>query len=316
MSVGETPNAGQTPNVGKTPNVGGMPNVGEILGKTASWLAGRGFESARLEAELLMAHVLGTDRLSLYLDRDRPLVEEEIDAYRELVRRRAGGEPVAYLTGTREFYGLDFRLTSGVLVPRPETEMLVDRARELGAGRILDLCTGSGCVAITIAVRLPDAQVTATDSSGVALAVARENARTHGVDTRVRFLEGDLFACLGPAPDSDPDSDSDSATGSTPGGRFDLVVANPPYVPLGQATEVGRHEPALALYAGADGLDLVRRIVAEAPRWLESHGTLLVEIGEDQDSAALALASSGDYASAEVHRDLSGHPRVLEATRR
>ena len=266
----------------------------EILQKTASWLAGKGFESARLEAELLLAHLLSTDRVGLYVDPDRPLTGEEIDAYRDLIRRRAGGEPVAYLTGQREFFGLQFEVTPAVLVPRPETEMLVDRARQLNARRLLDLCTGSGCVAVTCAVRLPETEVVATDLSAAALEVARRNAATHGVENRVRFLEGDLFEALG----------SDD--------RFDLITANPPYVPQGQAAAVALHEPQEALFAGADGMAILRRLIGGAPARLEPGGTLLVEIGEDQEVAVRA-ETEPLFASVEIHRDLAGHPRILEA---
>ena len=266
----------------------------EILQKSASWLAGKGFESARLEAELLLAHLLATDRVGLYVDPDRPLTPDEIDAYRELLQRRAAGEPVAYLTGKREFFGLEFEVTPDVLVPRPETEMLVDRAREIGGGSLLDLCTGSGCVAIVCAMRLPEAEVVATDLSAAALEVARRNAAAHDVETRVRFIEGDLFEPL------------------EAGSRFDVIVSNPPYVATGQAEDVALHEPHAALYAGPDGMDVLKRLIAGAPERLEPGGTLLTEIGDDQEEAVRAVAEAL-FREVAVHRDLAGHPRVLEA---
>ena len=268
--------------------------VKEILRRSASWLAGKGFESARLEAELLLAHVLGVSRLELYTESERPLEQREVDAYRALLRRRAEGEPAAYLTGEREFYGLAFHVDADVLVPRPETELLVDRARELRPATVLDLGTGCGCIAVACAVRLPEAALVATDLSARALEIAEVNARRHGVADRIRFLEGDLFRPL------------------EEGERFDLVVSNPPYVPEGRAREVGRHEPHAALYSGADGLDLLRRLVPAAGAHLAPAGTLLAEIGEDQGEAVRALARE-HFASVEIHPDLAGLDRYLEA---
>ena len=265
-------------------------NVGEILQKSASWLAGKGLESPRLEAELLLAHVLGTDRVGLYVVADRPLDEAELDAYRSLLRRRAGGEPVAYLTGGREFYGLEFKVTPDVLVPRPETELIVDRVRELAPATLLDLGTGSGCIAVSCAVRLPEASVTATDLCAAALEVARGNAERHAAD--IRFLKGDLFDPL------------------EPGSRFDLIASNPPYVAEGCAMPPG--EPRLALHGGREGLDLIRRVIDGAPAWLAEGGTLLVEIGEEQELAVKSAARR--FESVVVHRDLAGLARLLEAS--
>ena len=264
--------------------------VREILQKTASWLAGKGFESARLEAELLLAHLLGTDRVGLYLVADRPLDEGELERYRDLLRRRVAGEPVAYLTGVREFYGLEFKVTPDVLVPRPETELIVDRVRELQPADLLDLGTGSGCIAVACALRLPGIAVTATDVSAAALAVARHNAERHAVD--IRFCKGDLFDPL------------------ERGSRFGLIASNPPYVAAGQLPPA---EPRLALLGGADGLDLVRRVIHGAPDWLAKGGTLLVEIGEDQGDSVEALARAR-FSKTTLHRDLAGLPRLIEAS--
>lgn len=274
--------------------------VQEVLRRSAGWLRDKGLESPRLEAELLLAHVLGGERLDLYTQGDRPLVAPELDAYRTLLRRRAAGEPSAYLTGAREFYGLAFEVGPAVLVPRPETELLVDRARELAPRRILEIGTGSACIAVTCARRLEDAALVATDVSAAALEIARRNAERHGVADRIRFLEGDLFAPLDPA------------------GRFDLIVSNPPYVAedlRGQARDGDalRHEPRGALFAGADGLAVLDPLVAGAPARLAEGGTLLVEIGEDQEDAVLERARRV-FARAEVRRDLAGHPRILEAS--
>jgi release factor glutamine methyltransferase len=162
----------------------------EIVQRSASWLDAKGFLSARLEAELLVAHVLGTDRVTLYTDGERPLVESELEACRALLKRRATGEPVAYLTGQREFYGLAFHVTRDVLVPRPETELLVDRARELRPATLLDVGTGSGCVAVACARKLPEARVVATDVCEAALALAARNAARHGVADRLETGSG------------------------------------------------------------------------------------------------------------------------------
>jgi release factor glutamine methyltransferase len=269
-------------------------NVGEILQRSASWLRSKGLESPRLEAELLLAHVLQSDRVRLYMETDRPLEPPEVDAYRDLLRRRARGEPVAYLTGAREFYGLTFAVTSDVLVPRPETELLVDRARELAPATVLEIGTGSGCIAIALARYLSDARIVATDVSAAALGVATDNAEAHEAADRIEFREGDLFAPVD-------------------GETFDLVVCNPPYVADGGADEdVARHEPHVALFSGADGCDLIRRLVAEAPAHLAPGGTLLVEIGEEQGDAVRALAAE-HFANVTIHPDLAGRARVLEA---
>lgn len=268
-------------------------NAREILQKSADWLRRRGYASSRLDAEVLLAHVLGTERLRLFCDLDRPLDEPETDAYRALVLRRGQGEPVAYLTGRREFYGLELRITRDVFVPRPETELLVDLARERRPASLLDLCTGSGCIAIACASRLPAAQIAATDLSAAALAVARANAETHGLSARIRFFEGDLFAAL-PA-----------------GETYDLILSNPPYVPEGEAREVAAYEPRSALYAGTRGLDAIARILREAPERLREGGAIALEMGEGQADEARSLASA--YRSVTFRQDLAGTPRILIA---
>ncbi|MHC4974747.1 MAG: peptide chain release factor N(5)-glutamine methyltransferase [Planctomycetota bacterium] len=259
--------------------------VREVLQRSATWLDKKGSEAARLEAELLLAHVLGTERLGLYAAAERRLGDGELESYRGLLRRRADGEPVAYLTGRREFYGLELEITRDVLVPRPETELLVDRARELRPARILDLGTGSGCVAIACASQMPDATVTATDVSDSALEVASNNAARHGVSDRIRFLQGDLF---------DPLTEDE---------RFDLIVSNPPYVPEGEAASVAAHEPRLALYAGKEGLEVIERLLAAAPGHLAGGGTLLIEIGEDQEAAVRECAAA-HFGQVQITPDL------------
>lgn len=264
----------------------------------------RGIESPRLDGELILSDAIGVDRVRLYMDLDRPLSEAELSLVRASVQRRRSREPMAYIRGRREFFGRPFTVNRHVLIPRPETELVVERALlalpepEDGL-RVLDLCTGSGCIGITIALERPLARVALSDVSPDALAVAKGNATALGVDARVSLKEGDLFAAVDPAV------------------RFHVIVTNPPYVRSDEmpalAADVRDHEPRLALEAGRDGLDAVRRIVPEAPGFLVPGGRLIMEIGEQQSEQVLALAAgSGRYPERAVHRDLQGHARVVE----
>ncbi len=261
----------------------------------------RGVESPRLDAELLLGRALGSTRIQLVVDSKRPLDAGELARFRELVKRRRAREPIAYILGEREFYGRTFRVDRRVLVPRPDTETLVttalDRTRHLSMSmRALDLCTGSGCVAITLARERPTSAIAAADVSDDALEVARDNALRLGA-YNVAFFLGDLFAAL-PA-----------------GARFDLVTANAPYIAADEIAslqpDVRDHEPRLALDGGADGLDLVRRIVAGAPRALRPAGTLALEVGAGQAPAVASLLAAGPFAAVEVRRDYAGIERVV-----
>ena len=277
----------------------------EVLRLSTDYLAQHGSTSPRLDAELLLAHALGMRRLDLYLLHDRPLREPELGATRELIRRRASGEPVAYITGVREFYNRAFAVTPAVLIPRPETETLVEaalrRLRELHGGgepTVADLGTGSGCVAVTLAAELPELHVTATDASSAALAVARGNAVTHEVDHRVLFIEGDWARPL-----------------TTP---VDVVVSNPPYVTSEElaatARDVRDFEPPLALDGGADGLDAYRALLASLRGATRPGATVLFEI--DPRRAGLVadvVRSEIDGARIGFHEDLTRRDRVLEA---
>lgn len=269
----------------------------------------RGLDSPRLTSELLMAHALGCDRVALYLDLDRPLGAEELREVKALIARRRAREPVAYIVGSRGFYGRSFAVSPAVLVPRPDTETLVDRALELipagpeSAGTsVLDLCTGSGILAITLAAERCELEATATDLSPEALAVARQNAEANGVEGRCRFLEGDLFGAL-----MEPT-------------RYALIVCNPPYIRQNDLTslqpEIAEHEPMMALDGGEDGLDFYRRLVAEAAGRLEPGGHLLLEVGAGQAEEVLGLleASPGLEAVGR-HVDLGGIERVVEGRR-
>jgi release factor glutamine methyltransferase len=269
-----------------------------LLGWTQGFFAQKGVDAPRLTAELLLAHALGCDRVRLYLDFDKPLGDPELARYRELVRRRAEGEPTAYLLGAREFHGHRLAVDARVLIPRPETELLVEAglAALPERGAALDLGAGTGAVAIALALGRPGARVTSVDVSPGALEVARANAAALGA--AVTFLEGDLFAPL-PA-----------------GERFDLIASNPPYIPSGELAGLSREvrrEPRLALDGGPDGLTILRRIVAGAPGWLAPGGTLLLEMHESHLEALPALCRAAGFATAEARRDLAGLPRLTVA---
>ncbi len=272
-----------------------------LLNWTQGWFGQKGIDAPRLTAELLLAHALRCDRVRLYLDFDKPLGDPELAAFRELVRRRAEREPTAYLLGARDFYGRPFQVDARVLVPRPETELVLEAALAAlpadGAGhRALDLCTGSGALAISLALERPGAQVTATELSPEALAVARENAARLGA--AVTLLEGDLYAPLAPEE------------------KFDVIVSNPPYVPRGELDTLPpevRREPRLALDGGDDGLAISRRIVAEAPVRLRPGGTLVLEMHESHAHDLPAICLQSGFERAAPHRDLAGLPRFVVA---
>lgn len=278
--------------------------VRRILDWTTAHLKKHGSDAPRLETEILLAHARGCRRIELYTRFDEVLSENERATMRDLVRRRAQSEPVAYLVGHREFFGLDFRVTPAVLIPRPDTETLVvellDVAKPLAAPRILDLGTGSGCIAIAAAVNLPNAQITATDASDAALAVARENAERHKVLDRVRFLSGDLFGAL----------ESNE--------RFDIVASNPPYIAEHEKetlqNDVRKYEPHEALFSGPTGLEVLFRIVDQAHDHLNVGGSLMLEIAPEQAPAVVGrMEASGKYREIRVVKDLPGLARVVRA---
>jgi len=347
-----------------------------VLDWTREDLERRGVDSPRVDAELLVADGIGCERIQLYLDLDRPLEPEELTRIRERVQRRREREPIAYILGEREFYGRSFAVSPAVLIPRPDTETLVDRALAFLAGdarvegerevvletaaevpseavegearlepiepepetppesdlgslaaevaspgsgrrspevgaprsavdvqrRVADLCTGSGCIGLSLAAERPELRVVLTDASAEALAVARRNAERLGLVDRVELREGDLFAPLGPA-------------------RFDLIAINPPYLSEAElaecAPEVARHEPTMALVAGARGDELLERIARDAPGHLQPGGILLVEVGHRQGPAfAERLRAVPELEGVITHRDLGGIERVVEARRR
>jgi release factor glutamine methyltransferase len=271
----------------------------DVIRWTASRFQERGLETPRLDAEIVAAHALGISRVQLYVQFDRPLAAAELGAIRELVKRRQGGEPVAYVVGKKEFFGLELAVDGRVLVPRPDTETLVDEAlARLPAGqearRAADVGTGSGAVAVALARQRPQAAVYASDVSAEALAVARANAERHGV--AVTFLEGDLGAPLAPhAP-------------------FDLIAANLPYVPSADIPALSaevRSEPRLALDGGSDGLELVRRLVAAAPALLAPGGALALEVGAGQARQTASLLAEAGFDDVRIRRDLGEIERVV-----
>ena len=269
-----------------------------VLSWTSGRFAERGIASARLDAEVLLAHVLKTSRVGLYTGFDKPLEEDELAAYRELIKRRLAGEPVAYLVGEQEFWSLPLSVDARVLIPRRDTETLVEVGRRAGGHRVADVATGSGAVALALAKELPEARFVATDLSDDALAVARANVTRLGLADRVELRAGDLVDPLD--------------------GEFDLVVANPPYVPTGDLSGLSvevRREPRQALDGGRDGLDVIRRLVPAARARLVEGGTLAVEHGFDQGPAVRALFESADYRDVTTTKDLAGQERVTSGRR-
>lgn len=257
-------------------------------------------DSPALTAQVLLAHVTGLTRTQVLARPEQALTPEQQDAFEALVARAAAGEPLAYLTGEREFYGLAFAVNPHVLVPRPESELLVDLGALSRPRRVLDVGTGSGCLAVTLAVRLPEASVTAIDLSPEALALSRRNAARHQVDRRVNFVQSDLLAAWLPP--------------HVPPPAFDLIVANLPYIDTDElrGLDVRRHEPWSALDGGPGGLRVIGRLLAQAPPFLAPGGQLLLEIGATQGRAAVALASAA-FPAAQVilHHDLAGLHRVV-----
>ena len=278
----------------------------DILTETSRFFTDRHIPDARLQAELLLAAVLDLKRLDLYLQFDRPLNADEVDRYRDCVRQRLRRVPLQYIVGSAAFRHLELSVTPAVLIPRPETEVLVDvaleRLADAPAPRCLDLCCGSGAIALSLAFENERALVAASDISQEALQVARQNAERSGVGQRVEWLCGDLFAPLGDR-------------------LFDLIACNPPYVRHGDIAalqpEVCQHEPHLALDGGGDGLDFYRRICRDAARFLAPSAYLVMEVGDGQagDVAAM-LDETGQYEAVDVVADLNDIPRVLAAQRR
>ena len=270
-----------------------------VLDWTTKRFSEAGIAAARLEAQILLAHVLGCSRVQLYTGFDKPLAEPELAGYRALIKRRLAGESVSYLVGETEFWGLPFHVDASVLVPRPDTETVIEVARTARQDRtlpccILDLCTGSGVIAVSLAKEFPAAQVVATEVSAAAAAIARKNAARNGVADRVEVREGDLFAPVR-------------------GERFELIASNPPYIASAVVPTLSaevRREPVIALDGGHDGLAFYDRICAEAREHLTAGGALIVEHGYDQADAVRARFAAAGFAQITLVRDLGKNPRV------
>jgi release factor glutamine methyltransferase len=273
-------------------------------------LSRAGIESAAVDCEALLRHLRGLERADFYLSLDDGLGLEEEQQFRRLLERRTAHEPLAYITGVKEFWSLDFIVSPAVLIPRPETELLVELALDHARGRargerirILDIGTGSGAIAVSIAKDLPAAEICAVDISPASLRVAETNAKRHSVSERIHFLQGDLFDAL-----------------DEPGRIFDVIVSNPPYIRhselAGLAPEIRKWEPLVALDGGADGLDYYRRIIRTARRHLDGGGRILLEIGSDMAEATVDFfVPRSGYASPCVHQDYAGRDRVVTAVR-
>lgn len=277
-----------------------MSQLLSILKKAGEFLHEKGSPSARLDAEVLLASVLSMQRIELYANYDRPLNNQELNRYRELVARRAKLEPIAYILGHKEFYSRDFYITRDCLIPRPETELLVEKVLgytksfSLEKPEILDLCTGSGVIAITLSLELENLRVLATDISQEALKVAKHNAEL--LKANVDFLESDLY----------PNIEQ----------KFDIIVSNPPYISTSEwetlEPNVKLYEPRIALDAGPDGLDFYRRIINGSEKHLKDSGALFLEIGEDQATQVAKIAEkTGIFATAMVAKDYAEKNRVL-----
>ena len=277
----------------------------EVIQRSGEFLGKRGVDSPRLQIELMLAHLLRVPRLNLYLNFERELSGAELESVRELVRRRGNREPLQLILGSTSFCALEIKVTREVLVPRPETELLAERAwtflatLDSRASTALDFGTGSGCIAIALAANCPTARIHAVDLSAGALSVARENAILNGVAERIEFQLGDGFAAL-------------------PSGlSFDLIVANPPYVPSGEidalAPEVRDYDPRPALDGGADGLEFFRCLAAQAVGRLKAAGKIMLEFGDGQEERLREILARHKWVVEAVEADYSGRPRILVA---
>ncbi len=279
--------------------------IGDILQWTQRYFSEQELPTPRLDAEVLLAHVLQKDRVYLYTHYDQPLNQDESSRFGAAVRRRRAHEPVAYITGMRDFFGRTFAVSPAALIPRPESEHVVEAAlawlkqHALLTPRILDVGTGSGALAITLALELPQASITACDNSADALQQAHQNVVRHGVEKRLELCESDLLQHVGPE-------------------GFDLIVANLPYIPAGTQLpiSVANFEPSAALFGGPTGLQCIERLCPQAHAALRTPGALILEMGWDQKAAVLqSLRTAGTWQRLDTHKDLQGHDRVVLAQR-
>ncbi len=312
----------------------------EAIQKSADFLAKKGVESPRLQTELLLAHLLKMPRMKLYLNFERALTPAETDALRELVKRRGQREPLQHIIGSTSFCGLAMAVNRHALVPRPETELLaeegwkwlkehstfnIQHSTSLPSNAVvsvLDFGTGTGCVAIALAVKCPNVKITATDISADTLTLARENAAQNGVAERIEFLQGDGFAALQNAGQTScltPSAENQSGTGKIPVLHFDLIISNPPYIPSAEIAtlqpEVRDFDPHAALDGGADGLDFYRRFSAQAKPFLGPGGKIMLEFGDGRAEAIPKLFEAEKWIVEAVKEDYSHRPRILIARR-
>jgi len=275
-------------------------SIATVLLEASQVLRKAGVPEARREAGSLLSHVIQRDRTFLISHAEDLLNERDFESFREVVKRRASGEPLQYISGRQDFYGREFLVSPAVLIPRPETELLVESALSVmnDDSRLCDVGTGSGCIAITLLCERPNARATALDISEPALKIARQNAEGLGVSDRLEFVRSDCFESL---------TEDDEA--------FDMIVSNPPYVSAdvipGLQPEVKDHEPMVALSPGTDGLSIIRRLLAEAPRFLRKDGFMLLEIGYDQGEAIRELVDVQTWELIDIKPDLQGIPRIV-----
>ncbi len=282
--------------------------IQKLLNWVTEYLTDKGIDSPRLSAELLLSHVVGLKRIELYTQFDKSVSKEQLDKLHDLVKRAVQNEPIAYLVGKTEFYSLELNVTADCCIPRPETELLVERAIEFlqtrsGKQFVCDLCTGCGCIAIAIAKNFPDADIIATDICDAALSVAAKNVGKHQLGDRIKLLCGDLFEPLVPHLDVE---------------KFDLIVCNPPYVSSAEIEKLDKnvkdYEPKLALFAGEDGLDTYRRIIEKIDVFLKPDGALMLEIGYSQGQAVRELLEqTGVFTEIKIEKDFHNNDRIVTA---
>ena len=284
--------------------------IQKLLNWMTEHFTGKDIDSPRMSAEMLLTHVLGLERIELYMHFDRQIEKPQLNRLHALVKRASEHEPIAYLVGMTEFYSLDIKVTPDTLIPRPETEMLAERAieylRTLQAPQYMcDLCTGSGCIAVAVAIGAGEAKIIATDICDAAMAVADENITAHKLNERVHLLCGDLFTPIIEGLDQT---------------KFDVITSNPPYIATDEYEKLDKnvrdYEPELALHAGADGLDVYRRIVEQGPEHLKPAGRLMLEIGYQQgDAVTKLLEDSGEFKDITVEKDFAKNDRIVTAVK-
>ncbi len=282
--------------------------IQKLLNWVTEYLTGKGIDSPRLSAELLLSQVLGLRRIELYTQFDKPVAKQQLDILHDLVKRAGQNEPIAYLVGKTEFYSLELSVTPDCMIPRPETELLVERAIEFlrtrpGTQFVCDLCTGSGCIAVAVAKNFPNARIIATDICDAALAVAAGNIKKHQLKDQITLLRGDLF---------------DPIISGLDVNEFDLIVCNPPYVSTAEYENLDKNvkdfEPKVALFAGVDGLDIYRRVIEKTDRFLKPNAALMLEIGFAQGPAIKELLEqTGAFTEIKIEKDLHNNDRIAIA---